>query len=87
MWAALVAAKTYDPRMDIELLLEAFDQALDSQAGCECERADRLALVVRWVLDRLAGEFALDPLESSAQVQMMAAVAAEQVSGLRTKPH
>ena len=85
--AALVAANTYDPQMDIEVFLEAFDQALDSQAGYECDRADRLALVVWWLVDRLADELALEPSEASAQVQMMAAVAAEQMSEIGTKPH
>ena len=73
--------------MDIEVFLEAFDQALDDQTGCECDHADRLALVVWWLVDRLADELALEPSEASAQVQMMAAVAAEQMSEIGTKPH
>lgn len=73
--------------MDIESFLGAFDHALDSQADFEAERADRLALVIWWLVDRLADELGLEPIESSARVQMMAALAAEQMSGTGTKPN
>ena len=73
--------------MDVELFLDALDKALENQAGNECGRSDRLALAVWWLVDRLAVELDLDPVESAAQVQMMAAVAAEQMSDISTKSH
>ncbi len=77
----------YHPQMDIDVFLDAFDQALDSQVGCECGRAERLALAVWWLVDRLADELSLAPWESSAQVQVMAAAAADQMSGTSGNSH
>ena len=60
-------------------LLIHLDQALDSALTEECDRAERLVLAVWWLVDRLCEELDLDPAEAAVQVQMMAALAAEQM--------
>ena len=61
-------------------LLNRLDQALDSALTDECERSERLALAVWWLVDRLGEELGVDPPEAAGQVQMMAALAAEQMA-------
>ena len=60
-------------------LLRRLDQALDSTLTDECDRSERLALAVWWLADRLGQELGVDPPEAAGQVQMMAALAAEQM--------
>ena len=60
-------------------LLLRLDQALDSALTEECDRYERLALAVWWLVDRLAEELDLGPAEAAGQVQMMAVLAAEQM--------
>lgn len=60
-------------------LLIHLDQALDSALTEECDRAERLVLAVWWQVDRLGEELGLEPAEAARQVQMMAALAAEQM--------
>ena len=62
-------------------LLNRLDQALDSALTGECDRSERLALAVWWLVDRLGDELGLEPMEAAGQVQMMAALAAEQMLG------
>ena len=61
-------------------LLDCLDQALDSALTDECDRSERLALAVWWLVDRLGDELGLEPMEAAGQVQMMAALAAEQMA-------
>jgi hypothetical protein len=60
-------------------LLDRLDQARDSALTDECDRSERLALAVWWLVDRLSQELDLDPSEAAGQVQIMAALAAEQM--------
>ena len=63
-----------------EALLNSLDQALDSALSDECDRSERLALAVWWLVDRLGQELGLEPMEAAGHVQMMAALAAEQMT-------
>ena len=65
-------------------LLNHLAQALDSALTDECSRSERLALAVWWLVDRLGEELGLEPMEAAGQVQMMAALAAEQMLGQGT---
>ena len=60
-------------------LLIHLDQALESALTAECDRSERLALAVWWLVDRLGDELGLEPEEAAGQVQMMAVLAAEQM--------
>ena len=60
-------------------LLNRLDHALDSALTDECDRPERLALAVWWLVDRLGDELGLEPEEAAGQVQMMAVLAAEQM--------
>ena len=60
-------------------LLSNLDEALDTALTDECDRAERLALAVWWLVDRLGNELHLEPPDAAQQVQMMAALAAEQM--------
>lgn len=65
--------------MRADTLLDHLDQALDSASIGECDRSERLVLAVWWLVARLGKELDLDPAEAAGQVQIMAALAAEQL--------
>ena len=60
-------------------LLSKLDKALESALTAECDRSERLVLAVWWLVDRLGQELGVDPPEAAGQIQMMAALAAEQM--------
>ena len=68
-------------------LLNSLDQALDSALTEDCDRAERLVLAVWWLVDRLGEEFQLAPDEAAAQMQIMAALAAELMQASDAKTH
>ena len=68
-------------------LLDRLDQALASELTDKCDRSERLALAVWWLVDRLCEELGVEPVEAAGQIQIMAALAAEQMACRGPKRH
>ena len=68
-------------------LLNHLDQALDSALTDECDCSEWLALAVWWLVNRLGEELGIEPMEAAGQVQIVAALAAEQMGGRDSARH